>query len=180
MMDFVLIDKAFYDWAVAITKRQVIWLNENAPMPALPYLTLHRLPLIPIGHDFYSPVNEEGKAKLGGIRGLTLQVNSYGSNAAGMLELISSSFWIDEYRSILSAEGISFLNRFAINDLSGLLDTRYEERAQADYSFLIGRESAGDAQIDVGIIKNVEGEGTIKTYDKSTIRETDFEIVTNI
>lgn len=171
-MDFDAIDKAFYDWVNIFTGQSVIWLNQNSPRPNTPYLTLYKSTLIPIGHDFESAVNLSGEIRIGGIRQLTLQINHYGNNSMGVLEELSLSLRIDQYRNLLLTEGITHLNKLAINDLTALVDTEFETRAQMDLLFLIGSQSE---LIDTSMIEIVNGTATYKK-GTITVKEESFTV----
>lgn len=171
-MNFDAIDKALYDWVNIFTGQNVIWLNQNSPRPDRPYLTLYKSTLLPIGHDFESNVNIGGELRIGGIRQLTLQISHYGNNSMGVLESLMVSLHMDQYKDILVAEGITYLDRLAINDLSTLLDTEFENRAQMDLLFLIGSESE---LIDTSVIEIVNGTATYKK-DTITVKEEPFTI----
>lgn len=177
MIDFTKIDKAFYTWVKNFTGESVIWWDQNGPRPERPYLTLRKSSLLPLGHDFYADVESvSGFTKIGGVRQLTLQINHYGVNSIGVLEGLCTSLWIEEYSLLLREAGITFLNRLAIQDLTDLLDTRFEDRSQMDMLFLIGSQTDNVA---VGVVEDVNGTGTYKE-ENSTIKEIDFEIDTEI
>lgn len=172
MLNFTAIDKAFYDWVNIFTGQSVIWLNQNSPRPNTSYLTLYKSTLTPIGQDFESAVNLSGEMRIGGIRQLTLQINHYGSNSMGVLEALLLSLRMNQYRDILVAEGITHLDRLAINDLSILLDTEFESRAQMDLLFLIGSESE---LINTSMIEIVNGTAIYKK-GTMTVKEGSYTV----
>jgi len=162
-MDLTLIDKAIYDWIKAVTKRESIKERQNYPRPALPYLTFKIRSIDSYGMDFLGDVNETtGKAKVKGVRRAVLIVESFGYNSMSVLENLAMSPISYEYSKILSDAGISILNKLSINDLTGLLDTIYEERAEINFNILIGRESKEEDEIELGVIETTVLNETIK------------------
>lgn len=173
MIDNDTIKKAFYDWVFNFTAVPVVWANQNAPQPVRPYIVLNLQTGLPIGHDFYSKVDpDSGLASLGGILQVTLAIEAYCKNSFFVLEELSRSVYIEEPSYTLREAGITFLNRLAINDLTGLDDTMFEDRSRMDMAFLIGSQIDN---INVGIIQRVEGTATYKKEDE-IVKEEEFAI----
>jgi len=169
-MNFNLIEKAIYDWIKAVTKRESIKENQNSPRPLLPYLTFKIRSVESLGTDFFGPVDETtGKAKVKGVRRAILIIESFGYNSMSVLEDLAMSPINYYYSKILSDVGIAILNKLSINDLTGLSDTIFEERAEVNFNILIGRESEEKDEIDIGIIETTILNETIKNEGSAYI-----------
>lgn len=174
-LNMTIIEKAFYDWVVTVTSKTVIFADDNGPQPTqatppkTPYLSLRLNSLTPMGQDFWSDVNgNTGNAKIAGNRRLTLAIDHFGADSFSTCETLYTSLIIPIYQQLLNAAGITQLDRFPIQNLSGLDDTRFEERARFEAWFLIASESSN---INVGVIERVEADETIRTYDRSILHE---------
>ena len=177
------IENTLQEWVADFTGLDpdsgVIWAEQNAPQPSnfeppeSPYITLRMASLTPQGQDFWSNVDDAtGKAKVGGVRRFTLEVNHYGPGSFAMLEALYGSLIFPEYQKLLNDVGITQLDRFPVQNLTGLDDTQFEERALATFWFLIGTQSHDGAEgVFVSMIDKVEVDETIKTYDGSILHE---------
>ena len=170
-----VLKKALYDWVTAVTGKKVIWADQDSPQPTeidsddTPYLTLRVTTMTPVGQDFWSPVNGiTGEAKVIGTRRLTLEINHYGADSMDTCEELYKSLIFPEYQQSLNAVGLTQLNRLPVLNLTGLDDTRYEERARFEALFLVASESGG---VDVGVIENVEITAKVKKSDGTIIDE---------
>lgn len=171
MIDGTAIRKAFYDWVSQFTGLTTLWADQNCPQPLRPYMTLRLQSGLPIGHDFFAPITDAGISKLGGLLQITLQISSFADDSMFICEELLRSLKIETYRMILYNEGITFLNRLAIQNLTGLDDTQFEDRSQMDMLFLIGSQID---DINLGRIETVNIHGKLK-IDAQVIKE--FDIV---
>lgn len=170
-LDFETIKTNLYAWAVTNSPGcSVIFLNENAPRPAQPYVTLLLSPLNQIGEDFSPGADTTGLVDMVGDREFTLQIQTYGGDCITRLENLRSSLQKQTVLDSLRANGIVFVNHFGIIDTTELLDSRFEKRAAMDVLFRIGQ----DYQDNVGLIETVEVEeiyqdtSGIVVYDHTT------------
>lgn len=154
-LDFETVKTNLYAWALANSPGcSVIFLNENAPRPAQPYVTLLLSPLNQIGEDYTPKADASGLVDMVGDREFTLQIQTYGGDCITRLENLRSSLQKQTVLDSLRANGIVFVNHFGINDTTELLDSRFEKRAAMDVLFRIGQ----DYQDNLGLIETVEVE----------------------
>lgn len=143
----------------------VIWDKQstqdsiNAVLPALPFATMN-INKIP---------NKEGKPTIANIRSgddykyhfnkkLSLSVNIYADDMyLKYMETLTNNLEIENKLDILSAEGISVLSYSDPNDISELLESKYEFRCQVDIVMLYGHEVIETT----GYIDTVEVDGDI-------------------
>lgn len=169
-LNFETIKTNLYSWATANSGgASVIFLNENAPRPAQPYVTLFLSSLNQIGEDYTPESDVNGLVDMVGDREFTLQIQTYGSDCITRLENLRSSLQMQTVLDTLRANGIVFVNHFGINDLTELLDSRFEKRGAMDVLFRIGQNYTDN----LGLVETIEVEevyqdagGTV-VYDRT-------------
>lgn len=164
MIDFNIIDTLLFDWLVQFSSISVVWQESNGPKPDLPYLTLRRQSVSSIAHEYMSNPDDNGIAVISGNRELIINIQAYGSNAFGRLEDLISLHLVTESQELLATEGLSLINQLGIQNITGLNDTLFEERASVD---LLLRFASQRENVDVGLIETVEIEGNVKEPDKT-------------
>lgn len=134
----------------------------NRPRPSLPYVTFNTSSLVSIGHDSELPPNQYGNAKLVGDREFTVPIRYYGLNSIQNLEKLYSSMRKVSVVSQLDDIGLVFVGMISnINDITVLVDTKYEERAGVDFLFRI----ASYIVDSVGVIEKAKIGGEINNFD---------------
>ena len=94
-LNFETIKTNLYAWALANCPGcSVIFLNENAPRPTQPYVTLFLSTLNQIGEDYTPEADINGLVDMVGDREFTLQIQSYGGDCITRLENLRSSLQI--------------------------------------------------------------------------------------
>jgi hypothetical protein len=169
-LNFETIKTNLYSWALANCPGcSVIFLNENAPRPAQPYVTLFLSSLNQIGEDYTPESDINGMVDMVGDREFTLQIQTYGGDCITRLENLRSSLQKQTVLDTLRANGIVFVNHFGINDLTELLDSRFEKRGAMDVLFRIGQNYTDN----LGFVETIEVEeiyqdagGTV-VYDRT-------------
>jgi hypothetical protein len=166
MLNIVDIENKLRTWVVAQTSRTTIFEYPNAPRPSLPYITLHILNLMQIGHDFVKrPTSTVSGSKIWGNREFTLSVKHYGTNSLQMLEQLRSSLEKPTVQAFLDELSIAFVDRLMIQSVPELIDTRFEERAVMDLLFRVPNEIT---DTDIGIVSTVKIEKTFKDENLQT------------
>lgn len=136
---------------------KVIWVNENAPRPPLPYLAIKVSPARRVGKDWYSDVSDEGLQTVIGDREFTFSIQSFGHESpvsylqdlADKLQLISVG---DKFR----AAGMAIRDSKPAMDISALLsNTKMEKRANLD--LILGYRSIQTDNVGVIETANIEG-----------------------
>jgi len=166
-LDITIIQDAFYTWAVAQTSQTVIWLFPNAPRPALPYISLQINSLITIHVDQILSPDNAGASDIVGNREFTLNCQAYGDTAMGILETLKSSLEKPSVYLALQNSKIVFVDSFGIQDLTELLDSRYESRASMDLLFRTEQVITDE----VGVIEHVAIEETFKNETETILVE---------
>lgn len=174
MIDFnVDIDPLIYAWTVLYTGLTAIWSNDNGPKPDLPYIALRRQVVNPIGSEYLSKPNSSGMAKISGNRDLIIYFQAYGNNAMGVLENLWTVRLIPASQEQLATKGISLVNKLAINNITGLNETKFEERAQMDLLF---RFASQRVDVDVGYIDDISINGEYKQGNLTINQTIDIDI----
>lgn len=144
--------------ATGLPDGKVIWSQQNAPRPTPPYITINdRLALASVGMDDERRLTETpGVIEHVGQRQLTISVNAYGTGAFDLLEAARDGLRLEVIRSALWDAGIGIIDPGNPQDLSVVLDTEWEERAQMDSFFHV----VSRATEDVGYFDRAAYEGT--------------------
>ena len=153
-INFNGVRSSLYDWAVANIpiSMPVIYLFSNAPRPTVDYVSLYISTVTQIGWDWtQDPLDEFGISKQVGDREFTVQVQAYGGDPLTVLQNLRTSLQKQNVLDSLRAVGIVFVNWFPINDVTDLIDSRYEQRASMDILFRI----ADIYTDDLGVIDNI-------------------------
>lgn len=165
MIDFAALKTVLYNWASANVPSgmPVIWLFPNAPRPTVDYVTLRISAFDQIGWDYIpQPVDEAGDVEQVGDREFTLQVEAYGGQAMQIVENLRTSLQKQTVLASLAVNGIAYFDWATINDLTELVDSRFEQRALGEFRFRLAQIYAdvlgtiAQAQI-TEVILNVDG-----------------------
>ncbi|NIQ92379.1 MAG: hypothetical protein GWN93_26735 [Deltaproteobacteria bacterium] len=143
----------------------VIFAEQGAPRPSsFPYGSLRIQSINQVGgDDALRDVDAQGKQKTYGVRSAVFGVAVYGPGATALLEKALGSLHKPTVREELYyTYGISAIDDEGIINLTELLETDWEERAQMDLMVMYAIEQ----EDDVGLIEKVEINDVI--YDITT------------
>lgn len=154
-IDFMQVRTSLYNWAVANipSAMPVIYLYQNSPRPTVDYITLYIATVDQIGWDWtQGPLSNDGISQMVGDREFRLQIQGYGGDPVTVLQNLRTSLQKQTVLDTLREDGIVFVNWYSINDITELVDSRYEQRATMDILFRIA-----DIYSDgLGVIDTVE------------------------
>jgi hypothetical protein len=141
---------------------QVIFYRQGKPRPErffsidLMQETDHGL------KDDYLDTDEEGIYNRRGYRTRIVSFESYGSGSLEAMKRLKLSAYFERIQDLLyDQNGISILNTEDILNLTGLLDSTYEERAKLDIEIHYFIEDSED----LGIIESVDVQGDINDIE---------------
>ena len=142
-INFETVKTSLYNWAVSVVPSgmPVIFWQQNAPRPNVPYITLFLNTVIAINQDWTEETTDiDGNAKMKGDRQFTLSVQAYGgSDPLTVLENVRSSLQKQSVLDTLRANGIVFFQSLNISDITELFETEWEKRAILDVLLGIGQ-----------------------------------------
>jgi hypothetical protein len=141
-LNFNTVRQNLYIWARAVIPSGVpiIFYEPNAPRPTTAYVSLYLNSINAVNQDYSDPeATGIGVTAMRGDRQFTLQVQAYGSDPLTLLEDLRTSLQKQSVLDTLRANGIAFYQSLTINDITELVDSRYERRAQLDILFGIGQ-----------------------------------------
>lgn len=165
-MNEPVIKKAIYDCIRSILDEDalLIWADQNQHRPMRPYVSMKLLlGPVAIGQD-EERQDEDDFVMISGFRELTLSVNYFGENPFRGLGEVQTRLRFPSTRETLYASGLVFVSDSGLRDLSQLLETQTEQRAQMDLVFRYS-ENASDADMHGPIIERVELENGIDGYE---------------
>lgn len=129
----------------------LVFADQNAPAPAKPYVYMRLNSINQIFDDETGPIDEDGETNMRGFREFTLEIQSIGSGAIGFIHEIETSFQKYTTRNILWQNNIAYIRQLNITNLSEVYESRFQERASADFQFRTGIDYVDD----IGIIETV-------------------------
>lgn len=144
-----------YNWVIANVPSGMpaIWLYANAPRPTVDYISLYISTVTQIGWDYVQgPLDNTGISEQVGDREFTLQIQGYGGDPLTVLQNLRTSLQKQTVLDSLRVNGIVFANWFQINDVTELIDSRFEQRGSLEILFRI----ADIYSDDLGVIDTVE------------------------
>lgn len=147
------IEDALADWIAGAIGVSVLWTGQDAPAPALPYVTLAMLVIADVGSadgeqriDGEPPAPQPGaEVAIGycGHKRITLSVNVYASpldvnaDARAYMDKARASLALATYADALRAAGIALVSIGAAQSLDELQNAGFVSRAQCDFMFSI-------------------------------------------
>lgn len=174
-IDFSTVKTSLYTWATANVPSgmPVILLYNNAPRPVIDYVTIYVSTVSQIGWDYVRPpLTTAGISEQVGDREFTCQIQAYGGNPLNVLNNLRTSLQKQSVLDTLRANGIVFADWYPVNDITELVDTRFEQRASLDILFRI----ADIYDETSGVISTVSLEEVFKEPDGTTIYDKTFLI----
>lgn len=112
---------------------KVIWQDENAPRPALPYVAMKVMSQRYVKQDHYSGVDANGVQKVSGDRELTLNIQYFGPNSVESLEAIVDKLRLESVLATFIGARYVVFNTEQVTDVAALLDkVQIEPRASMD------------------------------------------------
>lgn len=147
-------------WAMLqpILAEPVIWADQNAPRPALPYATM-RLSTVPrVGTPHYADPDANGIQTVYAMRESVLQVQRFGTDSVGALETFTDKVLLQTNLDKFSVLKIALFSVSPVTDVALLLnDLATEPRASVELSI----RWVSDVTDDVGLIETVVATGSI-------------------
>lgn len=165
---FSNIKTSLYNWALANVPAgmPVVFYFPNAPRPTVDYVSLLISSVMQVGWDYVpQPTDTAGDVEQVGDREFIVTANAYGGDVLTVLENLRTSLQKQTVLDTLRANGIVFVDWFPINDITDLIDSRFEQRATMDIRFRIAQEYT-----DVlGTIAQIEAEEVILNVDGTIV-----------
>ncbi len=138
---------------------KIINAYQDAPRPSPPYAVVYR-PLAIMRRGVYDEEridsDADGVITRFALRHLTIRVDVFGSDAVSLAHDACAGLDRYDVRDILAAQCLSVVSQGEVRNLTGLLQSRYEERAQFDPVFALADTSTET----VGYIETVTGTAT--------------------
>lgn len=141
-LNFATVKLNLYQWAVTVVPMgmPVIFFEPNAPRPTVPYVSLYLNSIVSVNQDWTeAEADSTGTVDMKGDRQFTLQVQGYGGDPLTVLENIRTSLQKQTVLDNLRANGIAFYQSLNIADITDLVDSLFERRAQLDILFGIAQ-----------------------------------------
>lgn len=112
-----------------------MWERQNAPRPAVPYITGRISGITAIGHDYVSGATAD-VVTITGNREPLLMLQAFGEGAEQMLSDLRASLEKPTVQTYLRSGGLAFVeDNGGVQNISALMDTQDEARASLDIRF---------------------------------------------
>lgn len=130
--------KALVDWVRSITgfdANHVLWADQDAPRPSLPYALLKLLVFGKVGTDENRLRDDDLIVDIVGQRDITISLNTLGAQAFENMAALQNSLCLDAVRQDFNVANLAYASDTGPTDISQLLETVIEPRAQMDIVF---------------------------------------------
>lgn len=135
MFDDAIIKKAIYTWLHKYKENgeTIIWADQAEARPQKPYITIKILATpTPLEEDV---VNDDGQTEVKQSTDFTLSVNYYGERAFNRLSRLIATAEFPTQTEKWNVANLAFKESSGVRDLTALMETKFETRAQADLVF---------------------------------------------
>jgi len=166
------LQQAFSDWVKSETGYTTIWESANAPRPQKPYCSLNISSITQFGQIYNATTDIDGEVAIISELDLTLAVNVFSDKSSQdidslmTLQELYASLKKQDNLDYFYSNGIGFIQQLAMTNISSLLGTDFEQRAQMELDFRIGTQ----------IIDNVGWIETVIMKGKVNDKDVDIEI----
>ena len=143
---------ALYTWAAGQLTDTVIWANQDGPQPDGIYTTLNVIAGIREGLPYITAPDATGGVVISQGQLLTLSINTFGSDALGIIQTLRDSVEKITVQRDLRTSGFAYVRVLSgPQDVAAITGTTWQPRAQMDVQF----RAAVSIADDVGIIASV-------------------------
>lgn len=147
------IKSSIYDWFSSATGITVIFDDQaEGKRPAKPYGTIRIISQVNVG-DQQRQIDADGIATIAGWRRMLISLNVIGPGAIDYMNdalmSLSKQTVLDDF---FWSDGIAIVDKGPVQNLTTLLETVFEPRAQMDLTISYAQEDTDD----VGYIESVE------------------------
>ena len=142
------------DWLAEVMDIEVIFANQDGPVPPRPYATVLVGSIVNPVTDHLSHPDDEEEYTQTGVRQFTVSVQVFADDAVDVLEELRS--YIPTPEAINDLEGIETVcyNTSDVEDLTALSGTQYRTRASIDLFFRI--TVVKDRTLEDGVMSEVD------------------------
>lgn len=149
---------AIRDYINKTLKIPVIYAEHADPRPSKTYATIRVLNGQIVGQPERTQVDDNGIQKIKHVRYSPLTIQIIGSGAFNLMEILSLDLHSSPtIENLYYEKSISIVNISDVLNLTGLLETDFEERCTMD--IVVGY--ANELEKDVGLIEKIEINGKI-------------------
>ena len=135
MLNDAIVKKSIYDffYKYRANGEQIIWADQAEARPQKPYVTLKILSTpTPLEEDL---MNNLGQTAIKQSSDFTVSVNYYGERAFTRLARLIAAAEFPTQTEKWDLANVSYKESSGIRDLTSLMETKFETRAQADLVF---------------------------------------------
>lgn len=155
-VDYKILRQAFIEWIDKVFYlSEVYWRYNNAPRSSDPYFTLFLQSFASIHRDYIE--ESIGLPTVWGDRELTLEVSIFKTlDGLSYLEHLNTSLKYADIRYHFANYGLVYVETQGMQDVTTLLDTRFESRAILDIRFRYSNQGTEPDVFETGLIEEVE------------------------
>jgi len=137
------IKDSLYDWVAAVAaetgrKDQVIWRNENGPMPDPPFISIEFTGSQTPGMPDYNLVEtngqeDDGEQEIRQFVRKTMTMHAFGEDAIDLLETIKASVFSEKYTAMLYKAGLVIPQALDVTETPAPKNNEIENSAFFDF-----------------------------------------------
>lgn len=144
----------------------VVWANQNAPRPALPFVTLQILSRVDKEWSDIGNVDDSGNCEIINDRAITVSIQGFGPDCTDEVQALHDSLERITVQETLRAGGVCFIRTVSgVTDLTDTIGSKFEERAGFDIEVRVSSVVVDNPNY----IDRVTGEGTLGSSEIETV-----------
>lgn len=151
-MDIETVKAALYKWMHRETGITIIFANQGHHRPKRPYGSINFVNAARRVGSIDASEGDGSNFKLSGLRSTLVSLNIFGDGANDKMAKLRDTLDLPNVIEELSSVGIAVVDEEGPKDLTGLLETKYEERSQMDLTLNYAQET----EVAVVPIESVE------------------------
>lgn len=135
MIPFATLKLALYNVVSTELDCTTIWADQSEVRPPRPYASLKLTsgPVVVANDEVRQPTS--GSFEVAGLRRMTLSVQAFGEGALERMSRLQTALSKESVLESLDKSGVAIVEVAGVQNLTGLLDNRFETRAQMDVGF---------------------------------------------
>ncbi len=155
----------------------VIWADQSAPRPALPYTTLKLGSITEVGGEHYSDVDNNGIQTVLGTRESVLNVQRFGPDSVAAVQTFADKLRLNSNLDKFHVQEIACYDISPVTDIAQLLNgIAIEPRASVDLNIRF----ASDQTDNVGVIETVISDGDVGPENTALNQVYALEVTTTL
>lgn len=151
------LDKLLYNWLHLILDSHivVIFSEQNAPRPNLPYASISINPITSVGTPYFDRAEDDGRVLFDEDIEFMVMLEAYGQSSMQIVSNIHEALLNPDKVQVLNNFGLIYVDDEGLKDTSIKIDNQWERRANIDIRFRSMKQyTYSPGYIDTVVINN--------------------------